>query len=80
MTVNKDKRDEREKIIDKTLLLYVLSDCEKRGIEMDEDKLMSLIFIIQKYGEAHGVELFHYTDWEWKDDSLGTSVKNEKND
>ena len=56
-------RDERQKNIDRLLMLCVVDECNKAGIDLDEDKLMSLIFVIQKHLEANGIEGFHYDDW-----------------
>jgi len=70
-----DKRTEREQIIDKLLMLKVIDECEKKGIEIDGKKLMNLIYIIQTVSEAQGIETFHYKDWVWKDDELNANTK-----
>ena len=62
-----DERTEREKIIDKFLLLYVIRECDKLGVKLDEKSLMMLIYIIQATSEAQGVETFHY-EWIWKEE------------
>jgi len=67
-------RDERQKNIDRLLMLCVIDECNKAGIDLDEDKLMSLIFVIQKHLEANGIEGFHYDDWEWKEDCTKTII------
>ena len=68
MSSNSESRTEREKIIDKLLMLKVISECEEKGIELDEEKLMQIIYIIQTVSEAQGIETFHYKDWEWKEE------------
>ena len=65
---NNETRTEREKIIDKLLILHFIDDCDKLGVELDEEKLMALIYIIQTASEAQGIETFHYKDWEWKEE------------
>ena len=66
MTVNKDTRTERDKIIDKLLLLYVVGKLEKAGQPVTEERIQNIVYIIQKTMEHQGIETFHYPDWEWK--------------
>ena len=61
-------RTEKEKVVDKFLLLYMINEMEKEGIEIDEDKLMALALITQKYLEEIGFKGFSYDDWIWKHD------------
>lgn len=68
MSSNSDTRTEREKIIDKLLLLYVVGKMEESGQEVTMDRLQNIVYIIQRTMEEHGIETFHYTDWEWKED------------
>ena len=63
-----DDRTEREKIIDKLLLLYVVGKMEESGQEVTVDRLQNIVYIIQRTMEEHGMETFHYTDWEWKEE------------
>ena len=65
---NSDTRTEHEKIIDKLLLLYVVGKMEESGQEVTVDRLQNIVYIIQRTMEEHGMETFHYTDWEWKED------------
>jgi len=66
LTVKEDNRTEEQKIKDRLLMLYVIGECEKAGVEVTEERLQYLIFLIQKGGEADGIETFSYDDWEMK--------------
>ena len=66
MALNNDNRTEEQKTKDKFLMLYVIGECEKSGVEITEERLQYLIYLIQKGGEADGIETFSYDDWEMK--------------
>jgi len=68
LSSNNDNRTEREKIIDKLLLLYVIQQLEKSGQPTTEERIMNVVYLIQKTMEEHGLETFHYDDWEWKEE------------
>ena len=68
MSSKGDNRTEREKIIDKLLLLYVIQQLEKSGQPTTEERIMNVVYLIQKTMEEHGLETFHYDDWEWKEE------------
>jgi len=68
LDINKDTRTEREKIIDKLLLLYVVGKMEESGQEVTTERLQNIVYLIQKTMEKHGMETFHYTDWEWQNE------------
>jgi len=70
-----DKRTEREKIIDKLLLLYVVGKMEESGQEVTVDRLQNIVYIIQRTMEEHGMETFHYKDWEWKEEKTNADVE-----
>lgn len=64
LTVKHDTRTEEQKIIDKLLMLKIIDECKKKNIEINEEKLMNLIYIIQTVSK----ETFHYKDWEWEEE------------
>jgi hypothetical protein len=57
-----------DKIINKLLLLYLVKKYnEMVGEDLDEDKLMALVYLAQKRMQEEGIRGFTY-DWVWKDD------------
>jgi len=63
-----DTRTERQKTIDRLLMLYVIKTMNEAGIEVTEESLMTRIFIIQQYMNTQGIETFSYNDWNWVDE------------
>ena len=63
-----DTRTERQKTIDRLLMLYVIKTMNEAGIEVTEESLMTRIFIIQQYMNTQGIETFSYNDWKWVDE------------
>lgn len=55
---------EKDKIINKVLLLYLVNNLEK---PTDMDKLQNLVFLCQTEMQEHGVRGFTY-DWVMKED------------
>ena len=69
-----DERTERQKVIDKLLLLYVINELEKSGQPTDEKRIQLIVWAIQKFMKANNVETFSYDDWIWEEDENMTVV------
>ena len=68
MCTDSHKRTERQKVIDKLLLLYIIKELEDADQPTNEERIQLIVWAVQKFMQANNVETFSYDDWEWEEE------------
>lgn len=69
-----DERTEKQKVIDKLLLLYIIKELEDSDQPTDEKRIQLIVWAVQKFMQANNIETFSYDDWVWEDEEDMTVV------